>query len=229
MIKLSNQVDFANQYLIRPACLPSLLDDDNLEGLIGTASGWGVVNPDNPSQQANQLQKVNVKIINDRHCQYKYPTYPAIVTSSMFCARANSADSCYGDSGGPFTVVKNNISILEGVISWGKSCAKSKWPGVYARVRMVLDWVKENIRNSNRCERKESVDSNISISTSSTNDEKETTTKIPVIQTTSTQTSTSSAMPTSVSSSEASGNDNGLVLQYSTLIIQLSSIIMFIF
>ena len=131
LIKLSKQVDFANQYLIRPVCLPSSLDEDNLEGLIGTASGWGVVNPDSPSQQANQLQKVNVKIMNDRHCQYKYPTYPAIVTSSMFCARANSADSCYGDSGGPLTVVKNNVSILEGVISWGKSCGKSKWPVLY--------------------------------------------------------------------------------------------------
>ena len=93
--------------------------------------------------------------MKDQDCQYKYPTYPAIITPSMFCASADSADSCYGDSGGPFTVLHNNISILEGVVSWGKSCAKSKWPGVYARVRTVLDWIKNNIKESNKCERNE--------------------------------------------------------------------------
>ena len=62
----------------------------------------------------------------------------------MFCASADSADACYGDSGGPFTVHQGNVSVLEGVISWGKSCAKTKWPGVYARVRYVLDWITKN-------------------------------------------------------------------------------------
>jgi secreted trypsin-like serine protease len=153
ILKLSQPIDFEHQPLIRPACLPSTLDENDLEGKIGTASGWGVVDPRNPTKQANKLQKVNVKIMKDQDCQYKYPTYPAIITPSMFCASADSADSCYGDSGGPFTVLQNKMSILEGVISWGKSCAKSKWPGVYARVRTVLDWIINNIKDSNQCQR----------------------------------------------------------------------------
>ena len=69
--------------------------------MIGTASGWGVVDPSNPKIQAKQLQKVNVKIMNMTDCKYSYPTFPSIVTPSMVCASADSADSCYGDSGGP--------------------------------------------------------------------------------------------------------------------------------
>ena len=157
ILKLSQPIDFNRQLLVRPACLPSVLDDDALVGMVGTASGWGVVDPSKPSKQANKLQKVNVKIMGERECQYKYPTYPSIITPSMFCASADSADSCYGDSGGPFTVLHNNASVLEGVISWGKSCAKSKWPGVYARVRKVVDWIKNIIKGSNSCQHNDKI------------------------------------------------------------------------
>ena len=207
LIKLSRPVDFINQNHIRPACLPTSFQDSNLEGKIGTASGWGVVDPNNPSQQANQLQKVTVKIMKDRHCQYKYPTYPAVITPSMFCASADSADSCYGDSGGPFTVVHNNASVLEGVISWGKSCAKSKWPGVYARVRMVLGWIKDNIRDSHLCIGNEKIETKVpSISTESIKAEATTESTQPL--TTTTKTTTSSTKITTTTTLEVSKNEN---------------------
>ena len=209
LIKLSDSVDFAHQNLIRPACLPSSLDDPNLEGKIGTASGWGVVNPNNPSKQANQLQKVNVKIMNDRHCQYKYPTYPSIITPSMFCASADSSDSCYGDSGGPFTVVRNNSFVLEGVISWGKSCAKTKWPGVYARVRFALDWIKDETKDSNICGRNDDFATNDQTMTDPMNSiPLETTANVPVTSTTAPPIAISTTTFRTSSTSEATKSDD---------------------
>ena len=155
LLKLAKPIDFTQHSIIRPACLPPTTESSHLNGKSGIASGWGVVNPNIPSRQANTLQKVTVKILADNECKYKYPTYPSIITPSMFCASADSADACYGDSGGPFTVHQGNVSVLEGVISWGKSCAKTKWPGVYARVRYVLDWISNNIQDSNQCKRRD--------------------------------------------------------------------------
>ena len=47
---------------------------------------------------------------------------------------------CGGDSGGPF--VCNGK--LTGVVSWGSSCARHGFPGVYANVKTYVDWIKEN-------------------------------------------------------------------------------------
>ena len=39
----------------------------------------------------------------------------------------------------------NNTAVLVGVISWSNGCADPKFPGVYARVTHVLDWIKKNM------------------------------------------------------------------------------------
>ena len=63
----------------------------------------------------------------------------------MVCAGArdevNSIDSCQGDSGGPLVQdASSNRWELVGVVSWGIGCA-SGYPGVYARVFDLMDWV----------------------------------------------------------------------------------------
>lgn len=55
-------------------------------------------------------------------------------------------DSCQGDSGGPLYasvghVGSSNTAFIQvGIVSWGYSCADG-WPGVYARVSDVLDFI----------------------------------------------------------------------------------------
>jgi len=54
-------------------------------------------------------------------------------------------DSCAGDSGGPlfWTMEKEgvNISTLVGIVSWGISCGQPVYPGVYARITPLFEWI----------------------------------------------------------------------------------------
>ncbi len=161
LIKIREPIAFTEYPVLRPICLPdNEKSDSNLEGLSGTASGWGVVNPDNPSKQANELQRVLVKILSTAECEALYQD-TSKVTDTMMCASGahvnnfgqlgDFADACYGDSGGPFTVRQQGREVLEGVISWGRSCGKPQWPGVYAKVGRVLDWIRQETQDSSFC------------------------------------------------------------------------------
>ncbi len=53
-------------------------------------------------------------------------------------------DSCLGDSGGPLWKVygvRSPTAFLVGVVSRGLNCANNDAPGIYARVKMYLDWI----------------------------------------------------------------------------------------
>ncbi len=154
LVKLSEKIDFDKHRYIEPVCLPGgdLAHPEALRGRTGRASGWGVLDPAVPRGQARSLQRVSVRVIDTTECRQKYSSANP-VTENMMCAAAPGGDACFGDSGGPFTVTKAGRSVLEGVISWGKSCANSRWPGVYARVRKVLTWIQENMRDSEFCSR----------------------------------------------------------------------------
>ena len=162
LIKIREPVTFPDYPLLRPVCLPdNEKSDSSLEGLAGTASGWGVVDPEQPSKQANELQRVLVKVMSTAECGILYQDTSKI-TDTMMCASGaagknpftlgNLADACYGDSGGPFTVRQQGREVLEGVISWGRSCGQPQWPGVYAKVGRVLNWIRQETQDSHFCE-----------------------------------------------------------------------------
>ena len=59
-------------------------------------------------------------------------------------------DSCKGDSGGPLVTWKNDQAFLVGVVSRGAGCARHNEAGVYARIKVHLDWIKKHA-NSGKC------------------------------------------------------------------------------
>ncbi len=161
LIKIRQPITFTDYPAVRPVCLPDNEKSDSyLEGLSGTVSGWGVTNPENPTKQANQLQRVLVKILSTSKCEILYQD-TSKVTDTMMCASGahathfgqlgDFADACYGDSGGPFTVRQQGREVLEGVISWGRSCGQPQWPGVYAKVGRVLNWIRQETQDSSFC------------------------------------------------------------------------------
>ena len=116
----------------------------------GWASGRGVLDPNNKAVQATKLQRVDVLTMPQSECDNLY-NRDGSVTDSMLCAQSNSGgDACYGDSGGPFV---NNDDEIIGVVSWGKSCAKRQWPGVYARISTALKWIYSNTQDSTFCQK----------------------------------------------------------------------------
>ena len=79
--------------------------------------------------------------VNQKECNKAYSDFGG-VTDRMLCAgyQQGGKDACQGDSGGPLVADGK----LVGVVSWGYGCAQAGYPGVYSRVAVVRDWVREN-------------------------------------------------------------------------------------
>uniref|UniRef100_A0A034W8E7 Hypodermin-B n=1 Tax=Bactrocera dorsalis TaxID=27457 RepID=A0A034W8E7_BACDO len=100
-----------------------------------TVTGWGTLE-EGGAYLSNQLQQVQVNLADQTKCRR---TYFYLVTSRMLCANVEGGgkDSCQGDSGGPL-IFGNE---LLGIVSWGSGCASSTYPGVYASVPDLCDWI----------------------------------------------------------------------------------------
>lgn len=97
----------------------------------------------NSAQSSVSLRKVDVPIVSRAECiaDYLKDSPPKTVTTNMFCAGldAGGKDSCQGDSGGP--IVDASTGTLIGAVSWGTGCALAAFPGVYARVGALRNFI----------------------------------------------------------------------------------------
>ena len=94
----------------------------------------------------DNLQWVEVPLVTNAQCFQNYNGYIGI-TSSMICAGypEGGKDSCQGDSGGPLICNEGGKAVLTGVVSVGLGCAAPNFPGIYARVTAVLNWIENNM------------------------------------------------------------------------------------
>lgn len=95
------------------------------------------------------LRRANVPVVSRAKCQAKYDAAPApqgvgAIRDYNLCAglEGGGVDSCYRDSGGPLQEVASGIVI--GLVSWGQGCGRPGYPGVYARLGSVMDWIHAN-------------------------------------------------------------------------------------
>merc|ERR1712110_1327983 len=128
-----------------PACLAdSSMGDEALGGQTVTVSGWGTTSFG--GSQATVLQSVNVPAMTNAACRDSSYGENQI-TDAMLCAgqAEGGIDSCQGDSGGPLTYTTGGKTYLVGVVSWGIGCTSPGFPGVYARVTHVRDWIDQQM------------------------------------------------------------------------------------
>ena len=121
----------------------TLITNDNHDddGRVVVTMGWGSSSYDGPSP--NNLMEVQITI--DDSCG----NYAANeITSAMICAGGDGKDSCQGDSGGPLITKVTGTYELIGVVSWGYGCATKGYPGVYARVGEVKQWIQRFMRSN---------------------------------------------------------------------------------
>ena len=140
MILLANDVEFNDN--MKPVCLPDRLVNFR-PGKRCTVTGFGAIKEGGP--QATTLMKVVVPLISNRKCSKSYGQ----ISDKKVCAGYDRGqkDSCQGDSGGPLVCMRGGKFYLTGVVSYGSGCARPGFPGVYANVKNLMEWV-ENTRSS---------------------------------------------------------------------------------
>ncbi len=119
--------------------LPSFNNPAPNDGEISTVTGWGQVSENGPA--TNELRESSMPVVDHSTCNSAYNN--EINRTAMVCAGTPSGDkdSCYGDSGGPLFVKRNNEFVQAGVVSFGEACGLAGVPGVYARVSSYYDWI----------------------------------------------------------------------------------------
>uniref|UniRef100_H0ZXF1 Transmembrane serine protease 15 n=1 Tax=Taeniopygia guttata TaxID=59729 RepID=H0ZXF1_TAEGU len=140
LMHLQHKVQYTDY--IQPICLPEK-NQQFLPGIKCSIAGWGNIRNEGPS--SNILQEAEVPLLSNEKCQQWMPKYN--ITENMLCAGYDMGgiDSCQGDSGGPLTFEDGDKWFLVGVISFGERCALPQRPGVYVRVTMFVDWIKNII------------------------------------------------------------------------------------
>jgi len=94
----------------------------------------------------NLLRAVEVEIVDREACQKLYESKK--ITSRMVCAGVpgGGKDSCQRDSGGALVIKKSGKQV--GIVSWGRGCAGTKYPGVYSNVadKEIYDFIEIELK-----------------------------------------------------------------------------------
>jgi len=140
LLRLETEVQFNDNVV--PACLPTDKNQQytNWEAVV---SGWGTTSEG--GRTSDVLKETTQTIISNSDARCVRGSQDNPVPGSKMCGYKEGTDSCQGDSGGPLVVKEEGRWTVVGVVSYGLGCARSGYPGVYARVTNYLDWINENI------------------------------------------------------------------------------------
>ncbi|XP_054709108.1 trypsin-1-like [Uloborus diversus] len=128
---------------VRSICLPAPGHEPRGHAVV---SGWGALK-EGGRVIPTRLQAVTLPLISDEECR---KAYGDAIVETMLCAgyKAGQKDSCQGDSGGPLIQKSDSgYSTLIGVVSWGRGCARPKFPGVYTQVSHYIEWINKIIKS----------------------------------------------------------------------------------
>jgi len=134
LVELKSEASFSDY--VKPVCLPT--SSSNFPpGKMCTVTGFGLLREG--GQQATKLMKADVPIIDNNKCSVNYGK----ISELKLCAGYDQGkiDACQGDSGGPLVCSENGKAYLAGVVSYGIGCARPRYPGVYANVKSLMNWI----------------------------------------------------------------------------------------
>lgn len=137
LIRLADPVQFSDY--VQPICLPNKqLRADELEGLVTEVGGW-------QAKSNSRMQKSQVLIGSIERCQQQYAAQGVDIKASQLCGEANT-EECHGNAGGPLMLLKNDVYLLGGLLSFGPvPCPSKGWPDIYTRVASYIDWIHQNL------------------------------------------------------------------------------------
>ncbi|XP_078509282.1 transmembrane protease serine 9-like [Lissotriton helveticus] len=140
LLELETPVTFTDY--IQPVCLPSASIKLPV-GMSCVVTGWGNTGEGVNLQYPKTLQEVEVPIVDQQVCNSLYGN----ILYDMVCAGnlEGGKDSCQGDSGGPMVCKFGSTWLLAGIVSWGEGCARPNYPGVYTRVSVYEDWIRQHV------------------------------------------------------------------------------------
>ncbi|MGH0131683.1 UNVERIFIED_CONTAM: hypothetical protein FKN15_032758 [Acipenser sinensis] len=156
LIKLRHRVTVNET--VMPLCLPTA-GSLYQPGVMGYVSGWGITEH---NKLSNQLKYVALPVVDQHQCnasinyrsQHAMKNIPQL-TDNMFCAGRveGGEDTCSGDSGGAFTLLRGVEGAGEeyyaaGIISWGVDCGRKGNYEVYTRVERYLGWINQTIQGN---------------------------------------------------------------------------------
>ncbi|GAB0100766.1 hypothetical protein DMENIID0001_168520 [Sergentomyia squamirostris] len=136
ILELENELNFNSK--CQPLKLPEKTQNVD-DGTLLYTYGWGQTQ--NSQESSSKLRGVEIPKVSQSSCSKAYAIFAKDITDRMICVgyTQGGKNACFGDSGGPLVL---NGSLVVGVVSWGFSeCAHPSYPGVYARVASVRDWI----------------------------------------------------------------------------------------
>nr|QHR82807.1 serine protease 3 [Vipera anatolica senliki] len=149
LVKLKFPANYSRT--VRPICLPAS-SVTFPPGMRCTVTGWGNVLADTSLPSPMTLQQLEVPIIGLENCKCLYGRNPDpdgfhTLHNDMMCAgfAEGKKDACQGDSGGPLSCLVDNAWFLAGVVSWGDNCGEPNRPGVYIRLPVYANWIKQRV------------------------------------------------------------------------------------
>jgi secreted trypsin-like serine protease len=149
LVELVDKIDFKKTGL-KPVKLatPQFENDGHTKpGMDATVYGFGDIG-DRQDNVSGNLNKVVVPIVSHEEANSQ-GAYDGEVDKTMLAAgyAAGGKDSCQGDSGGPLVVFNHrNTPVQIGIVSWGEGCAAPQKYGIYSRVSVGHQWIKETTK-----------------------------------------------------------------------------------
>jgi len=139
LLRLAQPIDGVALVTLAQASDAAIFDPGDTSRVIGWgATAW-------QGSGSDVLLQVDVPIVSQQSCRDSYGV--GDITDRMICAGLpqGGKDSCQGDSGGPLVADDGGLWKQIGIVSWGQRCALPNFPGVYARVSVLYDWVTQHV------------------------------------------------------------------------------------